>query len=143
MLEKNGKDLLAYYYRGISQRELGFLDASVADLWESEKVLKKQRWKWVVKDYYVKIPLQLSKTYVKMRNTKAAIDCAGVAINADLKDVDGLKWRATLKEEAGDVAGALEDVNEAMRRRPKDKALVKMRDRLTYVFIEDKKDANR
>lgn len=51
----------------------------------------------------------------------------------------GLKWRASLKEDIGDYTGASMDINEAMKRRPKDKTLIKLRDRLTYFIIEDKK----
>jgi hypothetical protein len=61
-------------------------------------------------------------------------------VQADNEEIDGLKWRASLKEDFGDYIGASEDLNEALKRRPSDKVLVKMRDRLTYMIIQDKRE---
>jgi hypothetical protein len=43
----------------------------------------------------------------------------------------------------GDYIGASEDLNESLQRRPKDAGLTKMRDRLTYFIVEERKEVSR
>ena len=75
-----------------------------------------------------------------MQNTEKAFEYADKSVQADNTDVKGLKYRASLKEDFTDNIGALEDLNEALRRRPSDKVILKMRDRLTYIVIQDKRE---
>lgn len=100
--------------------------------------------KSLLKEYFTRIPIQISRVYRKLHDNVNASEYADKAVQADNKEIDGLKWRASLKEDFGDYVGASEDLNEALKRRPKDKTLTKMRDRLTYIIIEDKREtANR
>jgi len=144
LLTKNPTDLFAFYYRGLSNEKLNLLDESLEDFKQAETILTNYKRTALIKDYFTKIPVQMSRVYKKLQNTEKAFEYADKAVQADKSEIDGLKWRAFLKEDLGDLIGASEDINEAMRRRPKDKVIVKMRDRLTYFIIQDKKEtANR
>jgi len=140
MLSKNPTDYLAFYYRGLANEELKQLDLAIADLKASETLLTTNKRRSWMKEYIAKIPIQLSRVYRKKQNKEKAIDYADKAVQADNEEIDGLKWRAFLKEDFGDYIGASEDLNEALKRRPTDKTLIKMRDRLTYIIIEDKRE---
>lgn len=139
MLSKNQADYLAFYYRGLANEELKQLDLAIDDLKTSETLLTTKRKSWV-KEYVAKIPIQLSRVYRKKQNKEKAIEYANKAVQVDNGEIEGLKWRAFLKEDFGDYVGASEDLNEALKRKPSDKVLLKMRDRLTYIIIEDKKE---
>lgn len=140
MLNKNPTDYLAFYYRGLANEELKELDLAIDDFKTSETLLTKYKRKNWVKEYFARIPVQLSRVYRKKQDTQKAIDYADKAVQADNGEIEGLKWRAFLKEDFGDYIGASEDLNEALRRKPSDKALIKMRDRVTYLIIEDRRE---
>jgi tetratricopeptide (TPR) repeat protein len=144
MLRKNPMDYLAFYYRGLSNEALNLFDESIADFKKSEIMLRTFKAKRLLNDYFTRIPIQISRVYRKLQDHVMAVEYADKAVQANNKQIDGLKWRASLKEEFGDYIGACEDLNEALKRRPKDKILTKMRNRLTYIIIEDKREtANR
>lgn len=140
MLSKNQADYLAFYYRGLANEELRQLDLAIDDLKTSQSLLTTNRRKnWVI-EYLTKIPIQLSRVYRKKQDKEKALDYADKAVQADNKETDGLKWRAFLKEDFGDYIGASEDLNEALKRKPADKSLIKMRDRLTYMIIQNTRE---
>src|SRR5688500_12216822 len=130
MLSKNPTDYLAFYYRGLSNEELNLFDESIADFKKSEMMLKTYKGKTLLKEYFTRIPIQLSRVYRKLQDNVKSFEYADKAVQADKQEIDGLKWRASLKEDSGDYLGASEDLNEALKRRPKDKSLTKLRDRL-------------
>jgi tetratricopeptide (TPR) repeat protein len=140
MLSKNPTDYLAFYYRGLGNEELKQFDLAIDDFMTSEKILTTNKRKDLVRDYFTRIPIQISRVYRKKQDKEKTIEYADKAVQADLKEIDGLKWRASLKEDFGDLIGASEDLNEAIKRKPADKILIKMRDRLTYRIIEDKRE---
>lgn len=144
MLSKNSADYLAFYYRGLANEMLNLFEESIADLKKSEIALTNHKRKSLVKEYISKIPIQISRVYRKLQDKEKAFEYADKAVLADNSEIDGLKWRATMKEDFGDYLGASEDLNEALKRRPTDKTLIKLRDRLTYIIIEDRREtANR
>jgi tetratricopeptide (TPR) repeat protein len=140
MLSKNLTDYLAFYYRGLANEELKQLDLAIDDFKTSETLLKAYKRKSWLKEYITGIPIQLSRVYIKKQDKEKAIDYANKAVQADDEEIDGLKWRAFLREDFGDYIGASEDLNEALKRKPSNKILIKMRDRLTYRIIEDKRE---
>ena len=140
MLTKNPTDYLAFYYRGLGHEELKQFDLAIDDFKTSETSLLTYKRKTLLKEYFTRIPIQLSRVYRKKQDKEKAFDYADKAVQADNKEIDGLKWRASLKEDFGDYVGASEDLNEALKRKPADKTLTKMRDRLTYIIIEDKRE---
>jgi tetratricopeptide (TPR) repeat protein len=140
MLTKNPTDYLAFYYRGLGNEELKHFDLAIDDFITSENILTTNKRKNLVKDYFTRIPIQISRVYRKKQDKEKTIEYADKAVQADNQEIDGLKWRASLKEDFGDYIGASEDLNEALKRRPADKVLVKMRDRLTYMIIQDKRE---
>ncbi len=140
MLSKSPTDYLAFYYRGLANGELKQFDLAIDDFKTSETLLTTYKRKTLLKEYFTRIPIQLSGVYRKMRNKEKALEYADKAVLADSKEIDGLKWRDTLKEDFGNYIGASEDLNEALKRRPKDKTLLKLRDRLTFIIIEDKRE---
>jgi len=140
MLSKNQTDYLAFYYRGLANEELRQLDLAIDDLKTSQTLLTTNKRKGWIKEYLTKIPIQLSRVYRKKQNKEKAINYADKAVQADSEEIDGLKWRAFLKEDFGDYIGASEDLNEAMKRKPADKTLIKMRDRLTYMIIQNRRE---
>ena len=140
MLSKNSVDYLAFYYRGLAYEELKQLDPAIDDFKSSENLLLSNKHKSWAKEYVSRIPIQLSRVYRKKQNKEKAMSYADKAVHADNGEIDGLKWRAFLREDFGDYIGASEDLNEALKRKPSDKALIKMRDRLTYIIIEDEKE---
>ena len=125
LLIKNPTDFFAFYYRGLSNEKLNLLNESLDDFRQSEITLTNYKRKTLLKEYFTKIPIQISRVYRKLKEDKKAFEYAGKAVQADLKEIDGLKWRASLKEDIGNYIGASQDLNEAMRRRPKDKTLNK------------------
>lgn len=141
MLRKNPADYLAFYYRGLSYEELGLFDEAIVDFKTSEISLNSWRARVLLKEYFIRIPIQLSRIYRKLQDNEKALEYADKAVQANEKDTDGLKWRASLKEDFGDYIGASEDLNEAMKRKRFDKKLVKMRDRLTYIIIHEQRDS--
>ena len=140
LLTKNPTDFFAFYYRGLSNEKLNLFNESIEDFRQSETTLTNYKRKTLLKEYFIKIPIQISRVYRKMQDNKKAFEYSDKAVQADIKEIDGLKWRASLKEDIGDFIGASQDLNEAMRRKPKDKNLIKLRDRLTYIIIEDKRE---
>lgn len=140
MLTKNPADYLAFYYRGLGHEELKQFDLAIDDLKASETSLLTYKRKKLLKEYFTRIPIQLSRVYRKKQDKEKAFDYADKAVQSDNEEIDGLKWRASLKEDFGDYVGASEDLNEALKRKPADKALTKMRDRLTYIIIEGKRE---
>ena len=140
MLSKNPTDYLAFYYRGLGNEELKQFDLAIDDFKTSETLLTTYKRKTLLKDYFTRIPIQLSRVYRKKQDKEKAFDYADKAVQADSREIDGLKWRASLKEDFGDYIGASEDLNAALKRKPNDKTLMKMRDRLTYIIIEDKRE---
>jgi tetratricopeptide (TPR) repeat protein len=140
MLTKNPTDYLAFYYRGLGHEALKQLDSAIEDFKTSETSLSTYQRKNLLKEYFTRIPIQLSRVYRKKQDKEKTLYYADKAVQADNEEIEGLKWRAFLKEDSGDFIGASEDLNEAMKRRPTEKTLVKMRDRLTYMIIEDKKE---
>jgi tetratricopeptide (TPR) repeat protein len=140
MLSKNPTDYLAFYYRGLANEELKQFDLAIDDFKNSESSLTTHRRKALLKDYFTRIPIQISRVYRKKQDRQKTFDYANKAVQADNEEIDGLKWRASLKEDFGDYIGASEDLNEALKRRPSEKVLVKMRDRLTYMIIQDKRE---
>ncbi len=143
MISKNPEDYMGFYYRGLSNEALAFYDNAINDLRQSEITIINFRRKSLVKEYFSKIPIQLSRVYRKMQDNEKAFEYAGKAIQVDREDVDGLKWRSSLKEDLGDYTGAIEDLNEALKRKPKEKIITRMRDRLIYILIEEKKHVAR
>jgi len=144
MLTKNPADYLAFYYKGLANEALNLFDESIADFKKAELMLTTYKAKSLLKEYFSRIPIQISRVYRKLHDNVNAFEYADKAVQVDNKEVDGLKWRASLKEDCGDYVGASEDLNKALKRRPNDKTLTKMRDRLTYIIIEDKREtANR
>lgn len=139
LLTKNPTDFFAFYYRGLSNEKLNLLNESLEDFRQSEITLTNYKRKALLKEYFTKIPIQVSRVYRRLQDKEKTFEYADKAVHADKTEIDGLKWRASLKEDVGDYIGASMDINEAMRRRPKDKTLIKQRDRLTYFIIEDKK----
>lgn len=140
MLKKNPADYLALYYRGLSNEGLNLFDESIADFKRSEMMLRTFKARRLLREYFTRIPIQISRVYRKLQDKASAFEYADKAVQADNKEIDGLKWRASLKEGFGDYIGASEDLNEALKRRPRNKALTKMRDRLTYIITEDKRE---
>ncbi len=140
MLSKNQADYLAFYYRGLANEELKQLDLAIDDLKTSENLLTKYKRKSWLTEYSARIPIQISRLYRKKRDKEKTFEYADKAVQADNKETDGLIWRASLKEYYGDYIGASEDLNEALKRKPTDKKIRKMRDELTYSIIEDKKE---
>jgi len=144
MLSKNPTDYLALYYRGLGNEELKQFDLAIDDFKSSESSLTTYKRKALLKDYFTKIPIQISRVYRKKLDKEKTFEYADKAAQAGNEEIDGLKWRASLKEDIGDYIGASEDLNEALKRRPSDKVLINMRDRLTYMIIQDKREtANR
>ncbi len=140
MLSKNPTDFLAFYYRGLSNEGLKQFDLAIDDFMTSEQILTTYKRKSLVRDYFTRIPIQISRVYRKKQDKEKTIEYADKAVQADNEEIDGLKWRASLKEDFGDYMGASEDLNEALRKRPNDKTLTKLRDRLTFIIIEDKRE---
>ncbi|MDH4091542.1 MAG: hypothetical protein OEV74_19095 [Cyclobacteriaceae bacterium] len=140
MLTKNPTDYLAFYYRGLGNEELKQFDSAIEDFKTSENILTKNKHKNLVKEYFTRIPIQISRVYRKKQNKEKTIEYADKAVQADNEETDGLQWRALLKEESGDYIGASEDLNEALKRKPTDKKLKEMRDGLTYKIIQDKRE---
>ena len=139
MLAKNPTDYLAFYYRGLANEELKQFDLAIDDFKTSENVLTRDRGRNFVKEYFTRIPIQISRVYRKKRDKEKTIEYADKAVLADNKETDGLIWRASLKEYYGDYIGASEDLNEALKRKPTDKKIKQMRDGMTYKIIEDKR----
>lgn len=139
MLTKNPTDYLAFYYRGLGHEEIKQFDLAINDFNASEASLLTYKRKKLAKEYSTKIPIQLSRVYRKKQDKEKAFEYADKAVQADDTATDGLNWRSSLKEDFGDLIGASEDLNEALKRNPADKYLVKMRDRLTYLITEDKR----
>jgi len=140
MLVKNPTDYLAFYYRGLGHEELKQFDLAIDDFIASRTSLSTYKRKNLLKGYFTRIPIQLSRVHRKKHDKAKATDYANKAVQADTEEIEGLKWRASLREDFGDYVGASEDLNEALKREPTDNTLVKMRDRLTYIMIEDKKE---
>lgn len=140
MLGKNPTDYLAFYYRGLANGELKQFDLAIDDFKTSENVLTTNKGKNFVKEYFTKIPIQISRVYRKKRDKEKTMEYADKAVQADNEQTDGLIWRASLKEYYGDYIGASEDLNEALKRKPSDKKIKQMRDGLTYKIIEDKRE---
>lgn len=143
MLTRNPTDYLAFYYRGLGHEGLKQFDSAIDDFKTSEVSLSTYKRKALLKEYFTRIPIQLSRVYRKQQNKEKAIDYADKAVEADPEEIDGLIWRASLKEDFDDYTGASEDLNEALKRKPSDKALKEMRNRLTYIIIEDKRETTR
>lgn len=139
MLNKNPTDYLAFYYRGLGNEELKKFDLAIEDFKTSGSLLTTYKRKTFLKEYFTRIPIQISRVYRKKQDKEKTFDYADKAVQADKEEIDGLKWRASLKEDMGDYIGASEDLNEALKRKPTDKTLLKMRDRVTYIIIEDKR----
>ncbi len=140
MLTKNPTDYLAFYYRGLGNEALKQFDLAIDDLKTSEALLTTYKRKNLLREYFTRIPIQISRVYRKKQDKEKAIDYADKAVQADNEEIDGLKWRAFLKEDLADYIGASEDLNEALKRRPKDKSLTKLRDRLTHIIIQDMRE---
>ena len=119
MLTKNPTDYLAFYYRGLSNEMLNQFDLAIEDFNKSEMTLTTYKRKALLKEYFTRIPIQLSRVYRKMQDKEKAFDYADKAVEANKEEIDGLKWRASLKEDFGDYLGASEDLNEALKRRQK------------------------
>ena len=102
MLSKNPIDYLAFYYRGLANEELKQLDLAIDDFKTSETLLTTNKRKSWMKEYISRIPIQLSRVYRKKQNKEKAIDYADKAVQVDNGEIDGLKWRAFLKEDFGD-----------------------------------------
>ncbi len=132
---------VADHYRGLANEELKQFDLAIDDLITSETLLASNNRKSWVKEYLAKIPVQLSRVYRKKQDNEKAIAYADKAVQADHEGIEALKWRTFLKEDVGDYIGASEDLNEALKRRPADKTLTKMRGQLTYMIIENKREA--
>lgn len=140
MLSKNPTDYLAFYYRGLANEELKKFDLAIDDFKTSETLLTTYKRKKLLKEYFTRIPIQLSRVYRKKKDKEKTIEYADKAVQADNEETDGLIWRASLKENSGDYIGASEDLNEALKRKPTDKKIKQMRDGLTYKIIEDKRE---
>ena len=140
MLSKDPSDYLALFYRGLANEKTNRFEIAIKDLIKSETMLVTYKQKSLVKEYFVRIPIQLSRIYGRLQNMEKAFDYADKAVQANNEEIDGLKWRASLKEGTGNLLGASEDLNIALRRRPNDKSLTKLRDRLTHLIIEDKRE---
>lgn len=140
MLSRNQTDFLAFYHRGLANEELCLFEESIEDFEKSNAALSTWRLTSFARWYLARIPIQMSRVYRKKQDKDRAFDYADKAVQVDKKEIDGLKWRASLKEDFGDNIGALEDLNEALRRRPRDKTVLKMRNRLSYIVIQDKRD---
>jgi tetratricopeptide (TPR) repeat protein len=99
MLTKNATDYLAFYYRGLGHEELKQFDSAIGDFKNSESSLSTYKRKNLVKEYFTRIPIQLSRVYRKKQDKEKAFDYADKAVQADNEEIDGLKWRASLKED--------------------------------------------
>jgi tetratricopeptide (TPR) repeat protein len=137
MISKSSIDYVAFYHRGLANEELHLYAEAIEDFKKSSEALASYRLK--SKWYLTKIPIQISRVYRKLQDRENAFDYADKAVQVDNKGINGLTWRASLKEDYGDNIGALEDLNLALSRRPKDKATLKMRNRLTYYVTEMQK----
>ena len=137
MISKSSIDYSAFYHRGLANEELHLFSEAIEDFKRSSDALASYRLK--SKWYLIKIPVQISRVYRKLQDKENAFVYADMAVRVDSKGINGLTWRASLKEDFGDNIGALEDLNMALSRRPKDKATLKMRNRLTYDVIEAQK----
>lgn len=140
MLERNPKDDLTWYYKGLANQSLNLLDEAIICFKQSEKLMTAVKWRWLHTDYSLWIFMQLSRVYEKKRNIDQALHYANKSVQADITKTEGLQWRASLREDLGDYLGASEDLNEALRRRPKDKAILELRDRMTYIIIEENRE---
>ena len=140
MLSKNPTDYLAFYYRGLANEELKQFDLAIDDFKTSETLLTTYKRKSLLKEYFTRIPIQLSRVYRKKQDKEKTIEFADKAVQADNEETDGLIWRASLKEGFGDNIGASEDLNEALKRKPTDKKIKQMRDGLTYKIIQDRRE---
>jgi tetratricopeptide (TPR) repeat protein len=140
MLSKKQADHLAFYYRGLCNECLKLYNNSIQDFEQSEKALNNYKRKSLFKEYVSLIPIQMSRVYKKMQDNKKAIEYADKAVQSDNNDVNGLNYRASLKEDFGDNIGALEDLNQALKRRPNNKSILKMRDRMSYIVIQEQRE---
>lgn len=140
LLAKKPTDFFAFYYRGLANEKLGLLKESLGDFEQSYITLTNYKRKRLLKEYFTQIPIHISRIYRKMQDNEKAFEYADKAVEVDVTEIDGLKWRASLKEDNGDYTGASEDLNEAMKRGPKNKTLMKLRDRLTYIIIQDMRE---
>jgi tetratricopeptide (TPR) repeat protein len=140
MLTRTPTDYLPFYYRGLGNEELKLFDLAITDFKTSEELLRTNSRKALFREYFTRIPIQLSRVYRKKQEIDKALVYADKAVQADNKGIDGLIWRASLKEDFQDFVGSSEDLNEALRRKPTNKALRRMRDGLTYKIIEQGKE---
>jgi tetratricopeptide (TPR) repeat protein len=142
LLAKNQADYTAFYYRGLAFEHLGLFAASVNDFKKANEYLVYKH-KFFSKWYLTMILIHLSRVYKKLQDNEKAFEYANKAVDADVAGIEALKWRASLKEDIDDNLGALEDWNEALRRKPKNDAVLRMRNRMTYVVIERQREPNR
>lgn len=140
MLDKNPNDYLAFYYRGLGNEMLKQFDLAIDDFKTSESLLTTNKFKNLLKEYFTRIPIQISRIYRKKQDKEKTFDYADKSVKADKEEIDGLKWRSSLKEEIGDYIGAVDDINEALRRKPNNKILIKMKERLIYIIIQKKRE---
>jgi hypothetical protein len=65
MLSKNPTDYLAFYYRGLGNEELKQFDLAIDDFKNSESSWTTYKRKAFLKDYFTRIPIQISRVYRK------------------------------------------------------------------------------
>lgn len=141
ILSKGKPDFLAFYYRGLANESLGFFDVAIADFEQAQGTLDKYKRKsWYTQDF-IKVPIQISRVYLKLQNKSKAFEYADKAVIVAKNSTHGLEYRSWLKEEFDDYIGALEDMNEALKIKPKNRTALKMRDRLTYIVIQKQREA--
>src|SRR5688500_16327193 len=92
LLTKNPTDFFAFYYRGLSKEKLSLLNESLEDFKQSEITLSNYKRKALLKDYFTKIPIQISRVYRKLQEKEKSFDYADKAVQADMTEIDGLKW---------------------------------------------------
>jgi tetratricopeptide (TPR) repeat protein len=136
ILARNPNDYVAYYRKGLANESLNLLDEAIRCFERAEALVLSTKWKWFVSDYPSWIPIRISRLYRRKQNIDQAMYYANKSVLADDRRIAGLLWRALLKEHLRDYIGASEDLDEALRREPKDRTALEERDRLSD-FIGD------
>lgn len=136
IIEQYPNSMFGYYHRGLNNEKLKLFEEAIKDLEISEEKLHKEKRKQLLDYYFVAIPMHLSRIHFKNKNIASALENVERAIAADSKSIEALNWRSIIKEEQNDIEGAIEDVNEGIRRKPEHKGLRSKKKRLTFILTD-------
>lgn len=123
-----------YYYRGLNNEKLKLFKEAITDFEIAEVKLHNDKRKNLLDYYFAVIPLNLSHVHFKNQDIPNALQNVDRAIAIDTKSVEALNWRSTMKEDLNDIKGAIEDINEGLKRKPNNKGLIEKRNQLTYIL---------